>query len=92
MQDFEFTGTFREMVDEQLCHGDFVLGSLGQRNADRVADAVGHQRSDTHGALHAPLDAVSGLGNAQMNRIVHPLGIHRLDQQPVGGDHDARVR
>ena len=92
MEHLELAGTVGKVFDQQLRHGDFIFGGLGQRDADRVADAVGHQRPDAHGALHAPLDAVPGLGDAQMDRIVHIFGIHRLDQQTVGGDHNARVR
>ena len=80
-----------EVADEQLRHGNFVLRGLGERHADRVADAVGQQGADAYGALDAPLQSVSGLRDAQMDRVAHSLGLHRFDQQPVGGHHDARV-
>ena len=54
------TDGWRARVDE-----DFTAD-----NVARIADAVGHQRPDAHGALHAPLDAVPGLGDAQMQRIL----------------------
>ena len=91
MQYGEFARPPGEMLHQQFGDGDFVFGRFGQRNADRIADAVGHQRPDAHGALDAPLDAVSGLGNAQMNRIVHIFGVHRFDQETIGGDHDPRI-
>jgi len=91
VEHLEAARTRGELLDELLRHGDFVLGGLGQRDANRVADAVGQQCTDAHGALDAPLEAVARLRHTQMNRIVHPLGIHRLDQQPVGVDHHARV-
>ena len=91
MQHGKYPGALREVPYQQFRHGNFVLRGLGQRYADRVADAVAEQRPDTYGALDTPLDAAAGLGDAQVDRIVHILGIHRRDQQPVSGDHDARV-
>ena len=82
---------FAEMVDEELRDGNFVLGRFGQRDADRVADAVREQRADSDGALDASLQSVARLGDAQMDRVGHPLAIHRVGQQPVGGYHHARV-
>ena len=92
MPHLERSRTVGEMLHEQLRHGNLVLGSFGERHADRVADAVGQQGPDAHGALHTSLDAVSGLGDTQVYRVVHPFGIHRPDQQAVGGDHHAGVR
>ena len=87
----ECPGTFAEMVGEQPGHGYFVFGRFGQRDADRVADAVGEQRADPHGALDAPFQSVARLGDAQVDRVGHPFALHRLDEQPVGGYHHARV-
>ena len=91
VEHLEAARTRRELLDELLRHGNLVFGRLGQRDADGVADTVGQQRADAHGALDAPLEAVARLGHPEMYRVVHPLGIHRLDQQPVGVDHHARI-
>ena len=87
----EVTLTAGKVVDYHLRHGHLVLGGLGQRYADRVADAVAHQRTYAHGTLDAPLETVSGLRDTQMYRIGHPLAVHRLDQKAVGMNHDARI-
>ena len=42
------------MADWIHADGYLALGGFGQRNADRVSDAVGEQRPDSHGALDAP--------------------------------------
>ena len=88
---FEAAFAAAEVVGEQLRHGYFVFGSFGERDADRVADAVGQQRPDAHGALHPSFESVAGLRHPKMDRVVHPLGLHRLREQAVGGDHHARV-
>ncbi len=87
----EASRTVAEVLDQHAGHGHLALGRLGERHAHRVADAVRQQRPDAHGALDAPLQAVAGLGDAQVDRIAHPLGLHRLDEQAVGRDHHARV-
>ena len=87
----KFARTLCEVLDQKPRYGDLVLRGLGQRDADRVADAVGQQRADAHGALDASFESVSGLGHSEVDRIVHPLGLHGLDQKSVGGDHHARV-
>ena len=74
-----------------MCHGYLVFGCFGQRYAHGVAYAVGQQRTYSHGTLYAPLDAVARFGNAEMHGIIHPLRLHRLDQQPIGMYHDAGV-
>ena len=73
MQHGKYPGALREVPYQQFRHGNFVLRGLGQRYADRVADAVAEQRPDTYGALDTPLDAAAGLGDAQVDRIVHIL-------------------
>ena len=91
MAHLEAAGPLGEVRGQQLRHRNLVFGSFGQRNTDRVADAVGQQSPDAHGALHAPFQPVAGLGDPQMDRIAHPLGLHRFDQQAVGRHHHARV-
>lgn len=89
--DGEHPAAAGKMIDQKLRHGDLVLGRFGQRNADRVADTVRQKRSDTDSALDASFDPVSRFGDAQVERIIHPLPLHRFRQKPVGGHHDPRI-
>jgi hypothetical protein len=75
--------------DRNLLHG-----ILGQRDADRVADAVLEQRADSDRALHPAVDAVARLGDADVERVGRPAGRARLEprgEQPIGLDRDLRV-
>src|SRR5690606_8810805 len=51
----------------------------GKGNADGVADALGQQHAQTHRRFHRARTQATGLGNAQMQRLLDLLG-----QQPVG--------
>ena len=69
-------------------------GILGERYADRIADAIGQQAADADCALDSSVIAVSGFGDSKMDRIipVRPFGIEPCDEQAVGFDHDLWVR
>ncbi len=79
------SGAFRHIVGEVSCHGDFSLRLLAERHADGVADAVGEQCSDAHRTLNPSVLAVSGFGNAEVQRIVHAFlrhGVHEKSHRP----------
>ena len=62
-------------------------GIVRQRHTDRVADPLGEQRADPDRALHAAHRHRTGLGHAEVQRVVA-----LLRELPIGLDHDARVR
>ncbi len=74
--------------------GDRHLGFrlLGERDAHGVAQAVVEQGADADGRLDAPILAQAGLGHAQVERVVEAFLVHARHQQPVGLDHDLRIR
>lgn len=53
-----------EVAGQRPGDRNFPLGSLGERDADRVSDAVAEQRSDADGRLDASLAVVARLGDA----------------------------
>ena len=59
----------------------------GEREADRVADALGQQRGDPRGRLHQPTGERPGLGDAEVQRVVDGLR-----EQAVRVDHHRHVR
>ena len=71
-----------------------VHGVLRERDAQGVADAVGEQRADADGALDAGIFALTGLGHAEVHRVVPVLSglFQTLDEQAVGLNHDLDVR
>ena len=89
--DGELPAAAGKMIDQKLCYRNLVFGRFGQRNADRIADTVRQKRSDTDSTLDAPLDPVPCLGDAQVERIIHPFPLHRVHQKPVGRHHDPRI-
>ena len=57
-----------------------------ERDADRVADALGQQGAEGGGRLDGALERGAGLGDTEVQRPVAALG-----EQLVGLDHDDRV-
>ena len=64
---------------------------FAQAHAHRVAYAFGQQRTDAYGRLDAAVFTLTGLGDAQVKRIVHLLMPHLLDQQPYCLHHHAGI-
>ena len=59
----------------------------GERDAERVADAVREQRADADGALDRARERRPRLGDAEVQRVRNLRGEH-----PVGPDHRGHVR
>ena len=80
-----------DIVDEVTCHGDLCLGLLGERHTHGVTDAVGKQCTDTHGTFDSSVLTLTGFRHTEMERIVHILFVHRLNEQTHGAHHDDGV-
>ena len=63
-------GRFAYVLNERLCHGDFVRAIFSERNADRIANSIGQQRPDSDRALDARIFAFAGLGHTEMERVI----------------------
>src|SRR5881628_1354252 len=59
----------------------------GERDTDRIADALGEERPEANRRLDRPDAGRARLGHAQVERVVDLVGEH-----PVRLDHHARVR
>ena len=86
-----------DRVHQSAGDWNFVFGVFGERDADRVADAIGKEAADADGAFDPAVLAVAGFGDAEMNRVVPAtLGaiqfVEARDEQAVGLDHHLRVR
>ena len=86
-------GQLGNLCEQVIADGDLVRRILGERNADRVAQAVAQQRADADGALDAAVLTVAGLGDAEVQRVipVRPQLGQARGQQPVALDHHLRV-
>ena len=71
--------------------GDLVDAVLGKGDADGVAKAVHEERADADGGLDAAVLAIAGLGDAEVERVVHAFLVHAGDEQAVGLDHHLGV-
>jgi hypothetical protein len=80
------------LLGNRLGDGNFVYGVFGQRNANGVAQTIHQQAADADGALDAPVFAVAGFGDSEVEGIVHRLLGHALHEQAVGLDHDLWIR
>ena len=74
-----------------LCHRYLQLRIFAERDPDGVAQPLGHQGADAHGALDAAVLAESRLGHAQVQREVHVLAVHGRHQAAHRLDHDHDV-
>ena len=77
-----------DVVDKVACHRYLSLWLLAQTHTYGVADAVGEQSSDTYGALYASVLALSSLSHAEVERIVHVVAVHLVDEQTHCAHHD----
>ena len=62
-------------------HGNLTFRFLRERHADGVADALSEQGTDAHGRLDASVLALAGFGHAEVERVVHVLLVHCLNEQ-----------
>ena len=64
---------------------------LRQADTDGVAAAFGEQGSDAHGTLDTSVFTLACLGHSEMQRVVHILFVHGLDQETHRLHHDHRI-
>ena len=76
-----------ERLEERAPRPRFLHRIRGQREADRVADALGQERPDAGGRLDQSGRWGTRLGHAQVQRMVD-----RLREHPVGLDHERHAR
>ena len=77
-----------DVVDKVACHRYLSLWLLAQTHTYGVADAVGEQCSDTYGALYASVLALSSFSHAEVERIVHVVAVHLVDEQTHCAHHN----
>ena len=58
------------MRQQLAADGDLVRRIFGERNANRVAEAVAEERADADRALNAAIFAFAGFGDTEMDRII----------------------
>ena len=80
-----------DIVHQMARHGNLGFGLLAQRHTDGVSYAIGKQGTNAHSTLDAPVFTLASFGNAQMQRIVHPLLVHGGHQQAHRLHHHHRV-
>ena len=80
---------FARAIPGDECSGDwdFGFGVFGEGDADRIAQAIFEQRADARGGFDAPVFPVAGFCHPQMERVIHALGHHFVDQQAVRLNH-----
>ena len=74
-------------LQDRLGRRNFILGRLGEGDANGVAQPVREQSADANRALDAPIHTGPRLGHAKVQRIVHALLVHALHEQPVRLHH-----
>src|SRR5262249_59582145 len=86
----------RDALRDRAGYRDLLHGILGERHANRVAEAVGQERSDADRALDAAVLAVARLGDADVERVVArpaaPCALgERRREQSIRLDRDLRI-
>ena len=82
-----FHGTFLDALHQFSGYRYLTLRLLAEAYADGVADALGQQCANAYSTLDAAVLTFAGLGDTQVQRIVHILAVHLLDQQPYRLHH-----
>ena len=72
-------------------HRNLGLGILRERDSHGVANAVGKQRANAHAALDAAILTLTGLGDAEVDGIMHVLFLHPDNEQPHAEHHHNRI-
>ena len=90
--DVAVTSSAGDILHQFLRHRHLEFGVFAERHANGVAYALGKQCANAYSAFYAAILAIAGLGNAQVQREVHILGIHRLHQAAHGFHHNHCVR
>src|SRR5690606_32814009 len=93
--DLELARPQVEGLEDLVADLDLLDRRRGQRDADRVADALGEQRAERGRGLDRPLEGGAGLGDAEVQGPVAPLGEHLVrlhhDDGVVVLDRDLEV-
>ena len=84
-------GTADNVRSKLIGHRDLALGLFTERYAQGVADTVGQESTDAGSALYASIFALTGFGDAEVQGIVHPLGLHGVAKQAHRTDHDGGI-
>ena len=79
-------------IHEFAGYGDLALRLLTQRDAHGITNALRQQGANAHSTLDTSILALTGFSDAEVQRIVHILLIHRLDEQAHSGHHHDGVR
>ena len=79
-------------IHDTSCHRDFSCRVLAQGYPYRVSDAVRQQSSDAHRRLYTSVFPLPGLGNSEMQRIIHPFLVHTAAQHTHGLHHHPHIR
>ena len=77
-------------MEDAVADRDLLFGSLGQGDADRVAQAVSQQGGDTRCAFDAAVVAVSGFGDPEVQGLVVQLGMLAGGHLEVGRQDNRR--
>lgn len=80
-----------DVITEHGGDGYLALRGLAERDADGVAQALGQEGADAYGALDAPVLAGAGFGDAEVQGVVHALGLHADGEHAHGIGHDHGV-
>ena len=82
----------RADLGEPIARRVLELGVLGERDADRVAQAVGEERADPDRRLHPSVLALARLGDAEVERVVPAEAVLLGGEEAVRLHHHQRVR
>ena len=85
------TGTASHVIGKFLGYRYLILGSLGKRHTQGIANSVGQQCTNTHSALYAAILGITGLGNTKMQGIRDTLFGHHTYKTANGCHHHGCV-
>mmetsp|Transcript_64549 Transcript_64549/g.172127 ORF Transcript_64549/g.172127 Transcript_64549/m.172127 type:complete len:546 (-) Transcript_64549:20-1657(-) len=78
-------------LGEAVARCVLLLGVLGKRHSDGVAQAVGKQGADTDGRFHAAVLALARLGDTQVEGVIPTEAVLLSSEEAVGLHHHEGV-
>ena len=75
-----------------LCHRYLHFRLFRERYSYGISYAIGQQSAYTYGTLDTSVFALSGLCNAEMQRVMHVFLIHTVYKKAHRANHHHRIR
>ena len=76
-----------DIIHQMTRHRNLCSRFLAQTHANRIADTISQEGTDTYGTLDSAIFAFAGFGYAEVEWVVHAFLLHFFYQEAHGANH-----